>query len=173
MSNEKYIKKYSNNSLKSKTQDGLRTTITHKRGSYTDNTIKGLKDGEVFYDTDGKRGVWIGKYNDATGKVDAVQVATVGGGGGGVPEDVIKTADVVGVIRDDETYSQRQVASAEAVKSLRAVITENIIKKSDIQSSDSLNIEEGASGSLIINVRTDDTLAVTGEGVGMAWVQND
>lgn len=52
-----------------------RATITHSRGEYNADILKRLKDGELFVDTTGTTGMWLGEADPVTGKVTPVQVA--------------------------------------------------------------------------------------------------
>lgn len=47
-------------------------TVKFKQGSFTEDKVKNLKPGELFFDTDGNEGVWLG--TDAGG----IQIAKGG-----------------------------------------------------------------------------------------------
>lgn len=49
--------------------------ITHKRGEWNDTIAKKLKDGDIFFDISGKKGIWTGVQDLESGKVLAAQVA--------------------------------------------------------------------------------------------------
>lgn len=49
--------------------------ITHKRGEWNDTIAKKLKDGDIFFDISGKKGIWTGIQDLESGKVLAAQVA--------------------------------------------------------------------------------------------------
>lgn len=52
-----------------------RANVTHSRGEYNEEILKRLNDGELFVDTTGTTGMWLGEADPVTGKVTPVQVA--------------------------------------------------------------------------------------------------
>lgn len=106
----------------------VNTKIVHKRGSFNESVAKRLKDGEVFYDVEGKS-IYIG-----VAKGDHVEAIQLGGGSGSgsiSEEDLSKLVaklDIVDTLEDGVIYSAEKVLGASAGLALKDSIKANTDK---------------------------------------------
>lgn len=70
--------------------------VTHKRGVWSDDVKKRLKDGEVFFDTSEKTGIWLGEQDLETGKVRVAHIAAAASEVEGIKEYVDNSVIKIG-----------------------------------------------------------------------------
>jgi len=160
-------------------ESSISTVITHKRGVLSDQVIRTIKDGQVFYDiSNPSAGIYIGQYNRATGKIDAIHLANLGGTIS--PEElariieeikrsgVVLKTDIVNELNAESIYTQEQVLGAIAAQRLKADITGintrlteverlistgGILTKESLVTSDSIDVNKKADGTISFDVK--------------------
>lgn len=100
----------------------METKITHKRGVYSESIVSKLKDGEVFYDTTGEHGIWMGN-EDSSGQVQVKQIAGNGESPspvgsvewGAIEGSLDNQADLKETLDDIRTIAEKGAAASDAL----------------------------------------------------------
>ena len=111
------------------------TTMILTRGYDTEKAKKTIRDGEVYFDMNGKT-ILMGIYQGPYEPIKVIEMS-VGGGGSISPEalaDLVKKSDIIQDIDTTSSYAPEKVASASAVSSLKADILSNTSKISALES---------------------------------------
>lgn len=111
------------------------TTMILTRGYDTEKAKKTIRDGEVYFDMNGKT-ILMGIYQGPYEPIKVVEMSVGGGGGSISPEalaDLIKKSDVIQDIDPSTPYAPEKVASASAVSSLKADVISNTSKISVLE----------------------------------------
>lgn len=110
------------------------TTMILTRGYDTEKAKKTIRDGEVYFDMNGKT-ILMGIYQGPYEPIKVIEMS-VGGGGSISPEvlaDLVKKSDVIQDIDPSSSYTPEKVASASAVSSLKADVLSNTDKISVLE----------------------------------------
>ena len=110
------------------------TTMILTRGYDTEKAKKTIRDGEVYFDMNGKT-ILMGIYQGPYEPIKVIEMS-VGGGGSISPEvlaDLVKKSDVIQDIDTSSSYTPEKVASASAVSSLKAEVLSNTSKISVLE----------------------------------------
>ena len=110
------------------------TTMILTRGYDTEKAKKTIRDGEVYFDMNGKT-ILMGIYQGPYEPIRVIEMS-VGGGGSISPEalaDLVKKSDVIQDIDSSSSYTPEKVASASAVSSLKADVLSNTSKISVLE----------------------------------------
>ena len=110
------------------------TTMILTRGYDTEKAKKTIRDGEVYFDMNGKT-ILMGIYQGPYEPIKVIEMS-VGGGGSISPEvlaDLVKKSDVIQDIDPSSSYTPEKVASASAVSSLKADVLSNTSKISVLE----------------------------------------
>ena len=110
------------------------TTMILTRGYDTEKAKKTIRDGEVYFDMNGKT-ILMGIYQGPYEPIKVIEMS-VGGGGSISPEalaDLVKKSDVIQDIDTSSSYTPEKVASASAVSSLKADVLSNTSKISVLE----------------------------------------
>ena len=110
------------------------TTMILTRGYDTEKAKKTIRDGEVYFDMNGKT-ILMGIYQGPYEPIKVIEMS-VGGGGSISPEalaDLVKKSDVIQDIDSSSSYTPEKVASASAVSSLKADVLSNTSKISVLE----------------------------------------
>ena len=110
------------------------TTMNLTRGYDTEKAKKTIRDGEVYFDMNGKT-ILMGIYQGPYEPIKVIEMS-VGGGGSISPEalaDLVKKSDVIQDIDTSSSYTPEKVASASAVSSLKADVLSNTSKISVLE----------------------------------------
>ena len=105
------------------------TTMILTRGYDTEKAKKTIRDGEVYFDMNGKT-ILMGIYQGPYEPIKVIEMS-VGGGSSISPEalaDLVKKSDIIQDIDTTSSYAPEKVASAAAVSSLKADILSNTSK---------------------------------------------
>ena len=111
------------------------TTMILTRGYDTEKAKKTIRDGEVYFDMNGKT-ILMGIYQGPYEPIKVIEMS-VGGGSSISPEalaDLVKKSDIIQDIDTTSSYTPEKVASAAAVSSLKADILSNTSKISALES---------------------------------------
>ena len=111
------------------------TTMILTRGYDTEKAKKTIRDGEVYFDMNGKT-ILMGIYQGPYEPIQVIEMS-VGGGSSISPEalaDLVKKSDIIQDIDTTSSYTPEKVASAAAVSSLKADILSNTSKISALES---------------------------------------
>ena len=110
------------------------TTMILTRGYDTEKAKKTIRDGEVYFDMNGKT-ILMGIYQGPYEPIKVIEMS-VGGGSSISPEalaDLVKKSDIIQDIDTTSSYAPEKVASAAAVSSLKADILSNTSKISALE----------------------------------------
>ena len=110
------------------------TTMILTRGYDTEKAKKTIRDGEVYFDMNGKT-ILMGIYQGPYEPIKVIEMS-VGGGSSISPEalaDLVKKSDIIQDIDTTSSYTPEKVASAAAVSSLKADILSNTSKISALE----------------------------------------
>lgn len=110
------------------------TTMILTRGYDTEKAKKTIRDGEVYFDMNGKT-ILMGIYQGPYEPIKVIEMS-VGGGGSISPEalaDLVKKSDVIQDIDPSSSYTPEKVASASAVSSLKVDVLSNTDKISVLE----------------------------------------
>ena len=110
------------------------TTMILTRGYDTEKAKKTIRDGEVYFDMNGKT-ILMGIYQGPYEPIKVIEMS-VGGGGSISPEalaDLVKKSDVIQDIDTSSSYTPEKVASASAVSSLKVDVLSNTDKISVLE----------------------------------------
>ena len=110
------------------------TTMILTRGYDTEKAKKTIRDGEVYFDMNGKT-ILMGIYQGPYEPIKVIEMSA-GGGGSISPEalaDLVKKSDVIQDIDPSSSYTPEKVASASAVSSLKADVLSNTSKISVLE----------------------------------------
>lgn len=110
------------------------TTMILTRGYDTEKAKKTIRDGEVYFDMNGKT-ILMGIYQGPYEPIKVIEMS-VGGGSSISPEalaDLVKKSDIIQDIDPSSSYTPEKVASATAVSSLKADILSNTSKISALE----------------------------------------
>ena len=111
------------------------TTMILTRGYDTEKAKKTIRDGEVYFDMNGKT-ILMGIYQGPYEPIKVVEMSVGGGGSSISPEalaDLVKKSDVIQDIDTSASYAPEKVASASAVSSLKADVISNTSKISVLE----------------------------------------
>ena len=110
------------------------TTMILTRGYDTEKAKKTIRDGEVYFDMNGKT-ILMGIYQGPYEPIKVVEMSV--GGGGSISQevlaDLVKKSDVIQDIDTSTSYAPEKVASASAVSSLKADVLSNTDKISVLE----------------------------------------
>lgn len=105
------------------------TTMILTRGYDTEKAKKTIRDGEVYFDMNGKT-ILMGIYQGPYEPIKVIEMSV--GGGGSISQevlaDLVKKSDVIQDIDPSSSYTPEKVASASAVSSLKADVLSNTSK---------------------------------------------
>ena len=110
------------------------TTMILTRGYDTEKAKKTIRDGEVYFDMNGKT-ILMGIYQGPYEPIKVIEIS-VGDGGSISPEalaDLVKKSDVIQDIDTSSSYTPEKVASASAVSSLKVDVLSNTDKISVLE----------------------------------------
>lgn len=111
------------------------TIMILTRGYDTEKAKKTIRDGEVYFDMNGKT-ILMGIYQGPYEPIKVIEMSV--GGGGSISQevlaDLVKKSDVIQDIDTSSSYTPEKVASASAVSALKVDVITN---------SDKINILEG------------------------------
>ena len=110
------------------------TTMILTRGYDTEKAKKTIRDGEVYFDMNGKT-ILMGIYQGPYEPIKVIEMS-VGGGSSISPEalaDLVKKSDIIQDIDTTSSYAPEKVASAAAVSSLKADVLSNTSKISALE----------------------------------------
>lgn len=110
------------------------TTMILTRGYDTEKAKKTIRDGEVYFDMNGKT-ILMGIYQGPYEPIKVIEMS-VGGGSSISPEalaELVKKSDIIQDIDTTSSYAPEKVASAAAVSSLKADILSNTSKISALE----------------------------------------
>ena len=110
------------------------TTMILTRGYDTEKAKKTIRDGEVYFDMNGKT-ILMGIYQGPYEPIKVIEMS-VGGGSSISPEalaDLVKKSDIIQDIDTTSSYTPEKVASASAVSSLKADVLSNTSKISVLE----------------------------------------
>ena len=111
------------------------TSMILTRGYDTEKAKKTIRDGEVYFDMNGKT-ILMGIYQGPYEPIKVIEMSVGDGGGSISPEalaDLVKKSDVVQDIDTVSSYEPEKVASASAVSSLKADVISNTDKISTLE----------------------------------------
>lgn len=111
------------------------TSMILTRGYDTEKAKKTIRDGEVYFDMNGKT-ILMGIYQGPYEPIKVVEMSVGGDGGSISPEalaDLVKKSDVIQDIDTSASYAPEKVASASAVSSLKADVISNTSKISVLE----------------------------------------
>lgn len=106
------------------------TSMILTRGYDTEKAKKTIRDGEVYFDMNGKT-ILMGIYQGPYEPIKVIEMSVGGGGGSISPEalaDLIKKSDVIQDIDTTSSYAPEKVASASAVSALKVDVLSNTSK---------------------------------------------
>ena len=110
------------------------TTMILTRGYDTEKAKKTIRDGEVYFDMNGKT-ILMGIYQGPYEPIKVIEMSV--GGGGSISQevlaDLVKKSDVIQDIDPSSSYTPEKVASASAVSSLKADVLSNTSKISVLE----------------------------------------
>ena len=110
------------------------TTMILTRGYDTEKAKKTIRDGEVYFDMNGKT-ILMGIYQGPYEPIKVIEMSV--GGGGSISQevlaDLVKKSDVIQDIDPSSSYTPEKVASASAVSSLKADVLSNTSKISILE----------------------------------------
>ena len=110
------------------------TTMILTRGYDTEKAKKTIRDGEVYFDMNGKT-ILMGIYQGPYEPIKVIEMSV--GGDGSISQevlaDLVKKSDVVQDIDTVSSYEPEKVASASAVSSLKADVISNTDKISVLE----------------------------------------
>lgn len=110
------------------------TTMILTRGYDTEKAKKTIRDGEVYFDMNGKT-ILMGIYQGPYEPIKVIEMSV--GGGGSISQevlaDLVKKSDVIQDIDTSSSYTPEKVASASAVSSLKADVLSNTSKISVLE----------------------------------------
>ena len=110
------------------------TTMILTRGYDTEKAKKTIRDGEVYFDMNGKT-ILMGIYQGPYEPIKVIEMSV--GGDGSISQevlaDLVKKSDVVQDIDTVSSYEPEKVASASAVSSLKADVISNTDKISTLE----------------------------------------
>ena len=110
------------------------TTMILTRGYDTEKAKKTIRDGEVYFDMNGKT-ILMGIYQGPYEPIKVIEMSV--GGGGSISQevlaDLVKKSDVIQDIDPSSSYTPEKVASASAVSSLKADVLSNTDKISVLE----------------------------------------
>ena len=110
------------------------TTMILTRGYDTEKAKKTIRDGEVYFDMNGKT-ILMGIYQGPYEPIKVIEMSV--GGGGSISQevlaDLVKKSDVIQDIDSSSSYTPEKVASASAVSSLKADVLSNTSKISVLE----------------------------------------
>ena len=110
------------------------TTMILTRGYDTETAKKTIRDGEVYFDMNGKT-ILMGIYQGPYEPIKVIEMSV--GGGGSISQevlaDLVKKSDVIQDIDPSSSYTPEKVASASAVSSLKADVLSNTSKISVLE----------------------------------------
>lgn len=119
--------------MKTKTPQVQSTSMILTRGYDTEKAKKVIRDGEVYFDMNGKT-ILMGIYQ---GPNEPIKVVEMNVGGGSISQealaDLIKKSDVIQDIDATSSYTPEKVASASAVSALKANVLSNNSKISALE----------------------------------------
>lgn len=110
------------------------TSMILTRGYDTEKAKKTIRDGEVYFDMNGKT-ILMGIYQGPYEPIKVIEMS-VGGGSSISPEalaDLVKKSDVIQDIDTSASYAPEKVASASAVSTLKADVISNTSKISVLE----------------------------------------
>lgn len=111
------------------------TTMILTRGYDTEKAKKTIRDGEVYFDMNGKT-ILMGIYQGPYEPIKVIEMSV--GGGGSISQEVlanlVQKSDVIQDIDTTSSYAPEKVASASAVSSLKADVLSNTDKISVLES---------------------------------------
>lgn len=111
------------------------TSMILTRGYDTEKAKKTIRDGEVYFDMNGKT-ILMGIYQGPYEPIKVVEMSVGSGGSSISPEalaDLVKKSDVIQDIDASASYTPEKVASASAVSSLKADVISNTSKISVLE----------------------------------------
>ena len=111
------------------------TTMILTRGYDTEKAKKTIRDGEVYFDMNGKT-ILMGIYQGPYEPIKVIEMSVGGGGSSISPEalaDLVKKSDVIQDIDTSASYAPEKVASASAVSTLKADVISNTSKISVLE----------------------------------------
>ena len=110
------------------------TSMVLTRGYDTEKAKKTIRDGEVYFDMNGKT-ILMGIYQGPYEPIKVIEMSV--GGDGSISQevlaDLVKKSDVVQDIDTVSSYEPEKVASASAVSSLKADVISNTDKISTLE----------------------------------------
>ena len=110
------------------------TTMILTRGYDTEKAKKTIRDGEVYFDMNGKT-ILMGIYQGPYEPIKVIEMSV--GGGGSISQevlaDLVKKSDVIQDIDPSSSYTPEKVASASAVSTLKADVLSNTSKISVLE----------------------------------------
>ena len=110
------------------------TTMILTRGYDTEKAKKTIRDGEVYFDMNGKT-ILMGIYQGPYEPIKVIEMSV--GGDGSISQevlaDLVKKSDVIQDIDPSSSYTPEKVASASAVSSLKADVLSNTSKISVLE----------------------------------------
>lgn len=110
------------------------TSMILTRGYDTEKAKKTIRDGEVYFDMNGKT-ILMGIYQGPYEPIKVIEMSV--GGGGSISQealaDLVKKSDVIQDIDTSASYAPEKVASASAVSALKADVISNTDKISVLE----------------------------------------
>ena len=110
------------------------TSMILTRGYDTEKAKKTIRDGEVYFDMNGKT-ILMGIYQGPYEPIKVIEMSV--GGDGSISQevlaDLVKKSDVIQDIDPSSSYTPEKVASASAVSSLKADVLSNTSKISVLE----------------------------------------